>query len=31
MKTSTKWLLRISLTALALLLANDSGKRKGKN
>jgi len=28
MKTSTKWLLRISLTALALLLANDSGKRK---
>jgi hypothetical protein len=28
MKTSTKWLLRLSLTALALLLANDSGKRK---
>ncbi len=27
MKTSTKWLLRLSLTALALLLANDSGKR----
>jgi len=29
MKISTKWLLRLSLTALALLLANDSGK-KGK-
>ena len=28
MKTSTKWLLRLSLTALALLLANDSGKPK---
>jgi len=28
MKTSTKWLLRLSLTALALLLASDSGKRK---
>jgi hypothetical protein len=27
MKTSTKWLLRLSLTALALLLANDSGKK----
>jgi hypothetical protein len=30
MKTSTKWLLRLSLTALALLLANDSGKKGGK-
>ncbi len=30
MKTSTKWLLRLSLTALALLLANDSGKRREK-
>ena len=28
MKTSTKWLLRLSLTALALLLANDSGRPK---
>jgi hypothetical protein len=31
MKTSTKWLLRLSLTALALLLANDSGKKKIKS
>jgi len=31
MKTSTKWLLRLSLTALALLLANDSGKKKTKS
>jgi len=30
MKTSTKWLLRLSLTALALLLANDSGKKNDK-
>jgi hypothetical protein len=30
MKNSTKWLLRLSLTALALLLANDSGKKKVK-
>ena len=30
MKTSTKWLLRLSLTALALLLANDSGKKGDK-
>lgn len=31
MKTSTKWLLRLSLTALALLLANDSGKKGVKS
>jgi len=30
MKTSTKWLLRLSLTALALLLTNDSGKKRVK-
>lgn len=31
MKTSAKWLLRLSLTALALLLANDSGKKRGNS
>jgi hypothetical protein len=30
MKTSTKWLLRLSLTALAVLLTNDSGRPKPK-
>jgi hypothetical protein len=30
MKTSTKWLLRLSLTALAVLLTNDSGRSKPK-
>jgi hypothetical protein len=30
MKTSTKWLLRLSLTALAMLLTNDSGRSKPK-
>ncbi len=30
MKTSTKWLLRLSLTALAVLLTSDSGGPKPK-
>lgn len=28
MSTAAKWALRLSLTALAVLLANDSGKRR---
>lgn len=28
MSKTNKWLLRLSLTALALLLANDSGPKK---
>lgn len=28
MSTAAKWALRLSLTALAVLLANDSGRRK---
>jgi hypothetical protein len=30
MKPATKWLLRLSLAALAILLANDSGRPKAK-
>jgi hypothetical protein len=30
MKPTTKWLLRLSLAALAVLLANDSGRPKPK-
>jgi hypothetical protein len=30
MSTAHKWLLRLSLTALAVLLTNDSGRRKPK-
>lgn len=29
MSTATKWALRLSLAALAVLLTNDSGRRKG--
>lgn len=28
MSTSRKWLVRLALTALAVLLTNDSGRRK---
>jgi hypothetical protein len=28
MSTATKWALRLTLTALAVLLVNDSGKKK---
>lgn len=29
MSRAAKWALRLSLTALAVLLANDSGRRRG--